>query len=94
MSVTIVIDISSTSKTSAEEAVSTGIAKVCPDASQKRDAWIRAQKVTVEGGKITAYRVNLQITCVGDGDKSKPLSNAPWQPRSVGQRPTLQARAN
>lgn len=69
MSVTIVIDISSTSKTSVEEAVSTGIARACPDASQKRDAWIREQKVTVEGGKITAYRVNMQVTSVGDGGK-------------------------
>ncbi len=69
MSVAKVIEISSTSKTSFEEAISSGISNACADASNVRGAWIKEQKVTVEGGKITAYRVNMQVTYVGDGGK-------------------------
>ena len=69
MSVAKVIEISSTSQTSFEEAISKGIANACSDASQVRGAWIKEQKVTVEGGKISAYRVNMQVTFVGDSAK-------------------------
>ncbi len=70
MSVAKVIEISSTSNKSFEEAISHGIANACADASQVRGAWIKEQKVSVEGGRITAYRVNMQVTFVESGGKS------------------------
>lgn len=69
MSVAKVIEISSTSNTSFEDAISKGIANACADANQVRGAWIKEQKVSVEGGRITAYRVNMQVTFMGDGAK-------------------------
>lgn len=69
MSIAKVIEISSTSHTSFEEAISKGIAEACADASQVRGAWIKEQKVTVEGGKIVAYRVNMQVTFLADHAK-------------------------
>ena len=62
MSIAKVIEISSTSTKSFEDAISTGIANLGSDAKQVRGAWIKEQKVTVEGGKISAYRVNMQVT--------------------------------
>lgn len=70
MSVAKVIEISSTSNTSFEEAISNGIANACTDVANVRGAWIKEQKVSVEGGKITAYRVNMQVTYMG-GDAKK-----------------------
>ena len=64
MSVAKVIEVSSTSSTSFEDAISKGITSACKDASTVRGAWIKEQKVTVEGGKINAYRVNMQVTFV------------------------------
>ena len=69
MSVAKVIEVSSTSKTSFEDAIAQGIANACQDAALVRGAWIKEQKVTVEGGRITAYRVNMQVTFVA-GAKS------------------------
>lgn len=65
MSIAKVIEISSTSSKSFEDAISSGIANVGADAKQVRGAWIKEQKVTVENGKISAYRVNMQVTLSG-----------------------------
>lgn len=65
MSIAKVIEISSTSTKSFEDAISTGITNVGSDAKQVRGAWIKEQKVSVEGGKISAYRVNMQVTLSG-----------------------------
>ncbi len=64
MSVAKVIEVSATSTTSFEDAITKGIASACKDASTVRGAWIKEQKVTVEGGRIKAYRVNMQVTFV------------------------------
>lgn len=64
MSVAKVIEVSSTSPTSFEDAIRLGLASACRDASSVRGAWIKEQKVSVEGGRITAYRVNMQVTFV------------------------------
>ena len=66
MSVAKVIEVSATSTKSFEDAITKGIASACKDASAVRGAWIKEQKVAVEGGRITAYRVNMQVTFVGD----------------------------
>ncbi|SDM10426.1 hypothetical protein SAMN05428957_102323 [Oryzisolibacter propanilivorax] len=64
MSIAKVVEISSTSNKSFEEAIENGIRNACKDASSVRGAWIKEQKVTVEGGRIAAYRVNMQVTFV------------------------------
>ena len=67
MSVAKVIEVSATSKTSFEDAIEQGIARACDTISNVRGAWIKEQKVTVEQGNITAYRVNMQVTLVVGG---------------------------
>jgi hypothetical protein len=62
MSVAKVIEISATSTTSFEDAINQGITRACDTVANVRGAWIKEQKVTVENGRISAYRVNLQVT--------------------------------
>ena len=64
MSVAKVIEISATSDKSFEDAINQGIARACESVDQVRGAWIKEQKVKVEGGKIVKYRVNMQVTFV------------------------------
>lgn len=67
MSVAKVIEVSATSATSFEDAINEGIARACDSVKNVRGAWIKEQKVSVENGRITAYRVNMQVTfVVGD----------------------------
>ena len=69
MSVAKVIEVSATSTTSFEDAINEGIARACDSVKNVRGAWIKEQKVSVEDGRITAYRVNMQITfIVGDSE--------------------------
>ncbi len=69
MSVAKVIEVSATSSTSFEEAIKEGIARACDSVNNVRGAWIKEQKVSVQDGRITAYRVNMQVTfVVGDSD--------------------------
>ena len=64
MTVAKVIEVSATSKTSFEDAIKEGLARACDPVSNVRGAWIKEQKVSVEDGRITAYRVNMQVTFV------------------------------
>lgn len=67
MSVAKVIEVSASSATSFEDAINEGIARACDSVKNVRGAWIKEQKVSVENGRITAYRVNMQVTfVVGD----------------------------
>ena len=68
MSVAKVIEVSATSAKSFEDAINQGIARACDSVKNMRGAWIKEQKVSVEDGRITSYRVNMQVTfVVGDG---------------------------
>ena len=64
MSVAKVIEITASSPESFEHAVQTGIEKSGESLRNIRGAWISEQKVDVENGKVTAYRVTLRITFV------------------------------
>jgi flavin-binding protein dodecin len=64
MSVAKVIEVSATSPTSFEDAIRQGLASAREDAASVRGAWIKEQKVTVEDGRIQAYRVHMQVTFV------------------------------
>ena len=69
MSVAKVIEVSATSTKSFEDAINEAIARACDSVKNVRGAWIKEQKVSVEDGRITAYRVNMQITfIVGDSE--------------------------
>ena len=66
MSVAKVIEVSASSTTSFEDAINQGIARACDTIANVRGAWIREQKVSIEGGRIVSYRVNMQVTFVLD----------------------------
>lgn len=66
MSVAKVIEVSATSTDSFEDAINEGIVRACDTISNVRGAWIKEQKITIENGRINAYRVNMQVTFVID----------------------------
>ena len=66
MSVAKVIEVSAASTTSCEDASNQGIARACDTIANVRGAWIKEQKVSIEGGRIVTYRVNMQVTFVLD----------------------------
>jgi dodecin len=64
MSVAKVTEITSSSETSFEDAIEQGIAKAGQTVRNIRGAWVKEQKVKVDNGAITEYRVDLKITFV------------------------------
>jgi dodecin len=64
MSVAKVIELSSTSEKSFEDAINQGIARATKTVHNIRSAWIKEQRVDVDGGKIRSYQVNMQVTFV------------------------------
>lgn len=66
MSVARVVEISSTSPKSFENAIEQGIARATKTLRNVRSAWVKEQEVQVQGDKITSYRVNLMVTFVLD----------------------------
>ncbi len=64
MSVARVTEITSSSKKSFEDAIQVGISRANKTLQNVKGAWIQDQKVVVEGGKITEYRVNMKVTFV------------------------------
>ena len=64
MSVAKVIEITSTSTKSFEDAVQSGIARASKTVENVEGAWIKEQKITIRDGKITGYRVNMMVTFV------------------------------
>jgi len=67
MSVAKVTEISSSSKSSFEDAVQKGIERADKTLDKVKGAWINEMKVEVEDGKVTAYRVNMKVTFVLKG---------------------------
>ena len=68
MSVAKVIEVSASSPTSFEDAINQGISRASDTIDNVRGAWIKEQKVSIQNGKIVAYRVNMQVTFVLGGD--------------------------
>jgi flavin-binding protein dodecin len=64
MSVAKVSEISSTSSKSFEDAIEQGLKRAGQTLRGVRSAWIKEQQVRLEGGKITAYQVNMMVTFV------------------------------
>jgi len=66
MAVAKVIEVTSTSDQSFEEAISQGISKASETVRNIKSAWVKEQKVVVEDGKINGFRVDLKVTFVLD----------------------------
>jgi dodecin len=66
MSVAKVIEISSESPKSFEDAIVQGIAKASKSIHGIKSAWVKEQHVVVENDKVALYRVDLKVTFVLD----------------------------
>ena len=66
MKVAKVIEISAESDVSFEAAIHLGITKASESVHNIKGAWVKEQKVTVENGRVTKYRVDLKVTFVMD----------------------------
>ncbi len=64
MAIARVAEIISSSNKSFEDAVQVGIERANQTLRNVKGAWVQDQKVVVDNGAITEYRVNLQITFV------------------------------
>lgn len=67
MSVARVVEISSTSPKSFEDAIVQGIDRANRTLRNVKSAWVKEQEADVENGKVVAYKVNLKVTFVLDG---------------------------
>ncbi|HEX8267359.1 MAG TPA: dodecin family protein [Pyrinomonadaceae bacterium] len=67
-----VTEISATSDKSFEDAIQQGIKRATQTLRNVQGAWIKEQEVSVENNKIVAYKVNMMITFVleGEGDEN------------------------
>jgi dodecin len=64
MSIARIVEISSTSDKSLENAIEQGIARAFKTLRGIRSAWVKEQEVQVEGDKIVSYKVIMKITFV------------------------------
>ncbi len=62
MQVAKVIELSCSSTESFGDAIRQGIARAHTSVDDVRGAWIKEQKVVVEAGEITEYRVDMKVT--------------------------------
>lgn len=62
MSVAKTIEISAESPKSFEDAIRVGLDKAKSTVKGIQGAWVKEQKVHVEDGNITGYRVQLKVT--------------------------------
>ena len=67
MSVAKVIEISSDSKDSFDDAIKKGVARAAETVHGITGAWVQDQEVVVAKGKVVEYRVRLKITFVLKG---------------------------
>ena len=66
MSVARVVELSSTSTRSFEDAIQSGITRASKTIHNIKGAWVKEQQVVIENNKITMYRVDLKVTFVLD----------------------------
>ena len=69
MSVAKITEITSTSKTSFEDAVADGVKRASKTIRGITGAWVADQEVQVKSGKIVEYKVRLKLTFVLDEKK-------------------------
>jgi dodecin len=61
MSVAKITEIQSSSTKSFDDAIQTGIARADKTLRNLTGAWVKSQKVMIENGKITEYRVEMDV---------------------------------
>jgi dodecin len=66
MPVARVTEISSTSTTSFEDAIKSGLDRANATLRNVKSAWIKEQQVRVDAGAISEYQVNMLVTFVLD----------------------------
>jgi flavin-binding protein dodecin len=66
MSVAKVIEVTSESSRSFEDAIQQGIARTSRTVKHIEGAWVKEQKLRVSEGRIVAYRVDMKVTFVLD----------------------------
>jgi flavin-binding protein dodecin len=64
MSVARVTEISAVSEEGFEDAIQQAIARATKTLRNVEGAWVKDQNVMIEGGNITGYKVNLEVTFV------------------------------
>lgn len=64
MSVAKTIEIISSSTTSIEDAIQSGIAKASESVKGIESAWVKDTKVVVSNAKVTEWRVRLAVTFI------------------------------
>ncbi len=64
MSVAKISEITASSSKSFEDAVRNGVSKMSKTVDNIEGAWVKEQKVVVENGEVTAYRVTMKVTFV------------------------------
>lgn len=66
MSVAKVIEITSASTDSFEDAVRAGVAKASETVRNVKGVWVSEQTATVEDGKVTEFRVTMRVSFLLD----------------------------
>lgn len=64
MSVAKTTEITASSKESFEDAVCSGIKRFSKTMEKVEGAWVKEQKVVVDGGEVKEYRVTMKVTFV------------------------------
>jgi flavin-binding protein dodecin len=75
MPVARVVEISSTSPESFEDAIVQGVDRATKTLRNVRSAWVKEQEAEVNDGRITAYKVNMNVTFVLDGESGEGESS-------------------
>jgi flavin-binding protein dodecin len=66
MAVAKIIEITATSDSSFEDAISQGIEKASETVHNIKGAWVKEQKVLVADGAVNGFRVDLKVSFVLD----------------------------
>ena len=64
MSVAKITEIQSSSKKSFDDAIQVGIARADKTLRNLTGAWVKSQKVVIDKGKITEYRVLMKVSFI------------------------------
>lgn len=76
MSVAKVIELSSTSERSFEDAINRGIARATTSLRGVQSAWVKEQTISIKDGRASGYRVNLLVTFILDDDEDAGTAGA------------------
>ncbi len=61
-----IVELSAQSTSSFQDAIERGVARAGQTLKNVRGAWVKEQELSVENGKIVAYRVIMKVTFVLD----------------------------